>query len=145
MGLGLESGGKGHIYAVDPHSGGKGFIEELGDSASEFNSLQSFNANIARFNLQSLITPVVATSNDAVANWNNGKIRLMFIDGWHTYDAVKHDILAWSPYFAKDAVIALHDYQMDEIQQAIHDSMIELSIPSSKLQVIKQEFAYFSV
>jgi predicted O-methyltransferase YrrM len=35
---------------------------------------------------------------------------LLFIDGGHTYDAVKGDILAWVPHVKDGCVFAFHDY-----------------------------------
>jgi MMP 1-O-methyltransferase len=133
----------GKVYAVDPHIGGIAFRAGMGERAKEYTSLDLFEANIRRFNLQDTIVPMVATSEDAVKNWTSKNIRLAFIDGWHTYDAVKHDILAWSPYIKPGGIIALHDYHLEEIRQAISDSLQQLGISSSALLHVDETMVYF--
>ena len=140
---GVKLSGNGKIYGVDPHIGGKGFRESLGAKAQEYSSLDLFNANMRRFNLTDYVVPIVATSEDAVKNWTNKNIRLIFIDGWHTYDAVKHDILAWSQYVKPGGIIALHDYQMEEIRQAITDSLAQLGLTNDVIQHVDETMVYF--
>jgi Methyltransferase domain len=140
---GAKQSNNGHVYAVDPHYGGKGFRDNLGNLTETYTSLDLFKANIRRFELEDWIEPIVATSEDAVQQWDNQPIRLLFVDGWHTYNAVKHDILKWSKFVVPNGCIALHDYQVDEIRDAIHDSMDILGIPISRLNVIEQQFCYF--
>lgn len=145
LGWGTQLSNNGHIYAVDPHIGGKGFREQLGKKAETYTSLDLFKQNLARFNLTSAVTPVVATSEDAVTDWSSQSIRLLFIDGWHTYEAVRHDILAWRPYMVAGATIALHDYNAEGVKAAIHDSLAELGIADDALQHVDTMMVYFQV
>jgi predicted O-methyltransferase YrrM len=133
----------GKVYAVDPHIGGRAFRQDIGERAKEYTSLDLFEANIRRFNLKDYIVPVVATSEDAAKNWKNNNVRLVFVDGWHSYDAVKHDILAWSPFVKPGGIIALHDYQMEDIRQAVHDSLPQLGLTSSAIQEVDKMLVYF--
>jgi Methyltransferase domain len=135
----------GKVYAIDPHIGGKGFRESLGAKANEFNSLDLFNANIKRFNLKDYVVPIVATSEDAIKSWGHKTIRLVFIDGWHTYDAVKHDILMWSQFVKSGGLIALHDYQLEEIRQAVTDSLQIMGLANIIIQPVDNVLVYFQM
>lgn len=47
--------------------------------------------------------------DDAVKNFNNESIDLLHLDGFHSYDAVKHDFEVWSPKLSKKSVVLFHD------------------------------------
>ncbi|MBN1764200.1 MAG: class I SAM-dependent methyltransferase [Sedimentisphaerales bacterium] len=121
------------VFAIDPHYGGKGFREQLGEAREKFSSEPGFRRNIKRFDLEEIIIPLVMTSQEARQQWQGSKCRFLFIDGWHTYDAVKHDITAWYDIMLPGGIIACHDYHSDEVRNAIHDSMTELGINPDKL------------
>ncbi len=53
------------------------------------------------------------TSEDGVKEWGkraDKRIRLLFIDGDHSYEECHKDISLWSSYLVPDGVIAIHDY-----------------------------------
>ena len=54
------------------------------------------------------ITALRGTSEEVVKNFNE-KIDLLFIDGDHSYDGVKRDVLNWIPKCKEDAIVAFHD------------------------------------
>lgn len=49
-----------------------------------------------------------ASSNEAVKNWTL-PIKVLFIDGDHSYQGVKDDFLNFSPFVKDDGVIFFHD------------------------------------
>jgi predicted O-methyltransferase YrrM len=67
-----------------------------------------FQENIAKMQLSDYVNPVVATSEEAVSNWNR-TVRLLFIDGDHSYNNTKKDYELWSPFVCERGYICFHD------------------------------------
>jgi hypothetical protein len=59
-------------------------------------------------NLYSNFTFINDFSFNAVKNWNK-EIDYLFIDGDHTYEAVKRDFEDWYPYVKNGGIISIHD------------------------------------
>jgi predicted O-methyltransferase YrrM len=98
---GSRSGNASRVYAVDPHGGHAAAAPDQG-------TFQEFERNLAEFQAQELVTPIVATSAEAAADFNH-PIELLFIDGAHAYDLVKLDFELWAPKVINGGMIVLHD------------------------------------
>lgn len=65
------------------------------------------------------INVIKCSSNQGCIMFNNRSIDFLFIDGTHTYRAVKKDIKLWLPKVKK--IIAGHDYYLTGVNRAVNE------------------------
>ena len=126
-------GERAKIFAVDNFQG----LSTCGEDAAWYNrhfqklgaksTLEIFRANFAALGFTSRSEPVV---NDSLAaakqlEAKRGAIDFIFIDGDHSYDACKADIVAWAPFVKRGGVIAFHDFgsRADGVTRAIFEEI----------------------
>src|SRR5262249_1995362 len=102
---------------IDPKNGG----------ASE-----AFRRNLARAEVTDHVTPIVATSDAAAEMWYD-PVRLLWIDGAHSYDQVGRDFRTRTPFVVDRGIVALHDTsEWDGVGRVIDEQVI----PSNDLELI---------
>ena len=107
----------GAITAIDPHTGDRSQLEALGtDSIPTFDL---FRHHCRAAGVDDIVRPVRDTSVAAASSWSE-PIDLLYIDGWHSYDAVIADAHAWLPHVGRDSVVVFDDYAAhDEVRRAV--------------------------
>lgn len=93
------------ITAIDPHIPPSSLPSERYTSADHVAFLDA----IARHGVTGRVDPWVMTSREASARWDGQPIDLLWVDGDHTYDAVRFDLEAWSPRVRVGGMLAAHD------------------------------------
>jgi predicted O-methyltransferase YrrM len=102
---GSKAGAGVRVYAVDPHTGCPDLYEQYGD---QIWTLPEFKENVERAGVADVVSPIVATSEDAAREFSD-PVELLFVDAEHAVDFVRADLAAWMPKVLEDGVVALHD------------------------------------
>lgn len=104
---------RGRLYCIDPFTAvgdavsARAYQESL--IASDLSLYDQFLANIKKYGLQDVVTPICQTSSDAINHFPECQIDLLFIDGNHDFDYVVKDYLLWHPLIKKNGHIIFHD------------------------------------
>lgn len=97
--------GDSRIHAVDPLSGGgDASVNTLG-AAADYATLCD---NLRRAGVADRVDFHHCTSAELAKSWST-PLRLLWIDGDHSYAGAKTDFDAFSPHLADGAIVALHD------------------------------------
>ncbi len=92
-------------YAVDTWQGD----DHAGLYSDEiFNGVNSYNLNHYS-NFSHLLR---MTFDQALTHFEDRSIELLHIDGFHSYEAVRHDFETWLPKLAPGALVMFHDTQV---------------------------------
>ena len=82
---------------------------------------------------------VRATSSQAAATLPRDPIRLLFIDGLHTYEGVAADIADWVPRVVPGGIIVFDDYMNHDpgvgVKQAV-DELLETGLVVRRMHTI---------
>jgi predicted O-methyltransferase YrrM len=122
---GVQRRGRDGVFAVDHHGGDEKLIAAamaahrdprrraaLGiDADGGYYTRPAFEANILRFEVQDVVTPVIMKSAEAARSVETGPVRLLFIDGDHSYEGVRTDIDLWGPRVVPGGVVVFDDYE----------------------------------
>lgn len=121
LAYGARHGGHELVHTVDPHTGDRQALEWSG--AEEIRSEEDFKRNIREAGVEDTVVGYTMTSNQLAERWPGERIRVLFIDGWHGYDAVTDDIRNWAPLVTPTGVVVVDDYyNYDEVLAAATDA-----------------------
>jgi predicted O-methyltransferase YrrM len=133
---GSKSVSRERIYAIDPHTGDPWYLEE--QQVVGFSSLDAFRVNLRKYGVADWVIPVVSTSREAAQALDTGPVRLLYIDGLHTYEGVKTDIDMWLPRVISGGIILFDDYTNTKpgvgVRQAV-DELLSSGAVDPALQV----------
>lgn len=104
--------GGNHVTTIDHHRGSpelEGLIPEDTESIVRHNLRKFKNIDIA-----------VGRSRDVAKKWDRKDgIDFLFIDGCHDYLNAMHDLTNWSNFVNIGGLIAIHDYNFDDVRRAV--------------------------
>lgn len=113
LAYGVKISNRGVVYAIDHFEGSpehkEGALNEDELLLEEKSLLSQFEKNIKKHNLHDHVNVIVSESIIASTFWDGKPIRLLFIDGDHSYNSTKSDFEAWSKYIETGGVLAFHD------------------------------------
>jgi MMP 1-O-methyltransferase len=97
--------GLGKVVSIDPHNAPSVTDPDLPPDGSSFDD---FRANLRKAGVEAQVEAHRAPSREVAPGWNR-PIRLLWIDGDHTYAGAKEDFDLFSPFLIDGAIVALHD------------------------------------
>jgi len=101
----LALGAKGApVYAIEPHEEFEGMYGSSFGPADR----RAFFENMLRVGVVEDVRLVNLSSEVVSKGWTR-PIGLLWIDGDHTFEAVRRDFEAWQPFLRPGAVVAFHD------------------------------------
>jgi len=121
LAFGARDGGHEKVHTVDPHTGDRQALETAG--VERLLSQEDFQRNIAGAGIADIVVAYTMTSDELAARWTGTPIRFLLVDGWHSYDAVRSDLLNWVPLVTARGAVLVDDYaNYPEVAQAVDDS-----------------------
>jgi predicted O-methyltransferase YrrM len=112
-------GGRGRVVAIDPHTGDRQHLE--GFAVDRLPSYELFRHHCRAAGVVDVVDAQVARSLEAAERWS-GPIDLLYVDGWHSYDAVVADGEAWLPHLSDGGVVLFDDYvAYEEVRRGVAD------------------------
>ncbi len=112
LATGSQQASREKVAAVDHFSGspehqpGQGF--ECEAIVREGTTYNRFLDNIRSVGVEGYIDPIKASSEEAAGGWRD-PIRLLFIDGDHSYEATRLDFSLWFPFVCSGGIVCFHD------------------------------------
>jgi GT2 family glycosyltransferase len=108
-------------YAVDHWKGDQHTFEYEGDKI--FSKVNDYN--LSHYSKFSKLLRM--NFDDALNEFEDASVDLLHIDGFHTYEAVKHDFESWLPKLAPGAIVLFHDTQVKERDFGVYKLWQELT------------------
>lgn len=100
------------FYAFDTFEGSAEHTQDIKAIAGQGKTLEGiFRDNLAASGCDDYVRAVRQDSVNASKRFEDGTLDLVFLDGDHTYEAVKADINAWLPKIKPGGLLAGDDYQ----------------------------------
>ena len=112
LAAGSKKSGREKVFAIDhfkgspEHQPGQHFSHPV--LQNEGTTFKAFQANLARVGVADQVVAIQSSSVEAANAWHE-PIRLLFIDGEHSYDSVRQDYLSWSPFVVNHGYLCFHD------------------------------------
>lgn len=97
--------GLGPVVAIDPHTSPSITDPKIAPGGSSF---EEFVGALRSAKLEEQVEVHRAFSREVAKGWNR-PIRLLWIDGDHTYRGTKEDFALFAFYLANGAIVAMHD------------------------------------
>jgi predicted O-methyltransferase YrrM len=118
LAYGARHGGHERVHTVDPHTGDRQDLEARAVDA--LSSETDFRRNLERAGVAGEVVAYTMTSDELSTLWSAGPVRVLFVDGWHSYDAVASDLRNWVPRLAPEGVVVVDDYMnYDDVRAAV--------------------------
>lgn len=111
------------VHSVDPHTGDRSEV----DAGLTIDTWVGFRENLDRAGCADRVVVFRASSVEAAATWDGPSIGLLFVDGWHSTEAVVADVESWRPHLAAQPILVFDDHNDPEVAAGV--SLVETNLP----------------
>lgn len=110
-----DAGAAARVWAIDHHMG-SGEERHARVLVAEGSTEAAFRANVGAAGIADRVEPLVMSSGEAAAELarRRRRLRMIFIDGAHEEESVRHDIRAFLPLLRPGGLVALHDCEDED-------------------------------
>lgn len=131
------------LFSVDHHRGseeqqpGELYFDSAVFDSGAFcvDTFPFFRRTLAKAALENTVVPLVCSSEVAARAWQT-PLSLVFIDGGHSYEAVKADYDLWHPYIEPGGYLLIHDVYKDPSQGGQDPYRIYQKAIASKIFIV---------
>ena len=118
--MGVEIHNSNYNIKFDCVDTWEGSVEHIGlDEIKNGTLYNQFLANIEPIN--HIVNPIKTTSVEASKLYDDNSLDFVFIDASHEYQDVLDDIMVWLPKIKVGGIIAGHDYEYYQVNNAVHE------------------------
>jgi predicted O-methyltransferase YrrM len=111
------------LTSIDPHTGDRQHLEKL--RSDELPSLALFLEHLRLAEVEAIVDVRVALSEEVGPSWAK-TIDFLYVDGWHSYDAVMADIRNFAGWLSDTGVVCFDDFgNYREVREAVRDGCAE--------------------
>ncbi len=127
MGLALKRfSPTSRLVAIDPHTGDRQHLERIDVEVLPTEGL--FRQHMRGADVLDMLEIHVATSQEVAQTWTD-PVDLLYIDGWHSYQAVRSDAQNWLPHLTDDGLVCFDDVgTYPEVRQAALETCQEFGL-----------------
>jgi hypothetical protein len=118
LALGSREGSKVPVYAIEPH---EEFIGVKGGKFGPKDRVEFFK-NMLRVGCVEIVRLINLRSQEVAKCWTQS-IGFLWIDGNHSYEAVKHDSEAFGAFLVPGGFVALHDSKLEGPARVIKEGI----------------------
>ncbi len=112
---------RSELHAIDPHTGDRQHLEQLG--LTSLPTLDLFRVFLSASGNHDAVRIHVASSSEAVTVMEPG-LDMVFVDGWHEYDAVLADVRDFGKLLSPAGVMCVDDVvKLAEVDRASRQGM----------------------
>ena len=103
-------------------------------------SSEIFRNNLIRLGHTGTVEIIQEDSQQAATRFPDGSIDLVFVDGDHSYEAVKRDLQAWLPKVTKGGILSGHDFTTRMGVYRAVDEMFgaRVALPGGSIWVVRK-------
>jgi predicted O-methyltransferase YrrM len=99
-----------NFFAIDSFQGATNSTDaneiKAYEGISEIEESYTYNVSL----IGNKIKTIVSLTDEAAQYFDDSSVDVVFVDGGHSYEVVKADILAWLPKVKKGGIISGHDF-----------------------------------